>query len=107
MFRSFVSDLNRTSLGRLRTLIYYQERHIDLDGDSHGPMALRMVADLCGEDDKRWNEAAHAAIGALEARTALGSGIHDRILARRRMEVMSTRGVTTAFAPRRSAEVLG
>ena len=107
MFRSFVSDLNRTSLGRLHTLTYYLERHIDVDGDSHGPMALRMVADLCGDDDKRWSEAAHAATEALEARTALWSGIHERIVARRRMEVVSTRGVTTAFAPRRSAEVLG
>jgi hypothetical protein len=95
MFRSIVSDLNETSLGRLRTLTYYLERHIDVDGDAHGPMALRMVADLCRDDDRRWNEAAQAAIQALEARLTLWSGIYDRILAGHSKSVVSSRGVVT------------
>lgn len=65
MFREIVGDLRRHFEG-LSVFEYYLDRHIEVDGDSHGPMALRMIEDLCGQDEQRWQEAATAAREALE-----------------------------------------
>jgi hypothetical protein len=50
-----------------------------MDGEEHGPMALRMVAELCGEDTTKWQEAADAAETALQARIALWDGIAESL----------------------------
>ncbi|WP_406442859.1 DUF3050 domain-containing protein [Streptomyces sp. NBC_01613] len=55
----------------------YLARHIEVDGEEHTPMAMQMVADLCGTDDTRWQEAAETAILALEARSRLWDGITE------------------------------
>jgi hypothetical protein len=81
MFRAMVRDLSRDNSGNLSTLIWYLERHIEVDGEDHGPLSLRMVADLCGKDETRWEEAADAAAEALEARLALWDAILAQIQA--------------------------
>ncbi|MFF7469579.1 DUF3050 domain-containing protein [Streptomyces sp. NPDC008092] len=53
----------------------YLARHIEVDGEEHTPMALQMVADLCGTDDARWHEATETVLVALEARSRLWDGI--------------------------------
>lgn len=59
---------------------YYLERHIVVDGESHGPMALRMLEELCADDDNRWAEATNAAKNALEARLRMWDAIEHRIV---------------------------
>jgi hypothetical protein len=79
MFRGLVRDLardmNASHSGQFRKYQWYLERHIEVDGDDHGPLALRMIQDLCGQDEKRWEEATQAAETALRARLALWDGI--------------------------------
>jgi hypothetical protein len=79
MFREIVHDL-RCGFEGLATFEYYLERHIEVDGERHGPMALRMLEDLCAGDDNRWAEATNAAKNALEARLRLWDAIVDRII---------------------------
>lgn len=61
--------------GKLDTFVDYLERHIEVDGEEHTPMAMQMLADLCGDDDQKWQEAADTVNTALAARQKLWSGI--------------------------------
>lgn len=75
MFRALVEDLNRRNHGSFGVFIWYLERHIEVDGEDHGPLSLRMVSDLCGDNEQHWQEAAAVAEQALLARLALWDAI--------------------------------
>ena len=75
MFRQCVAMLSSQHGQRLQRFTYYLERHIDLDENSHAPMALKVMHELCGEDVNRWNEAAETVRIALRARISLWDGI--------------------------------
>lgn len=61
--------------GRLATFKDYLARHIEVDGEEHTPMAMAMLADLCGDDSAKWDEAAATITSALQARVGLWDGI--------------------------------
>ena len=50
MFISMIKRMNIENERKFDQIIYYFERHIEVDGDSHGPMALDMIKNLCGSD---------------------------------------------------------
>jgi hypothetical protein len=69
MFQRVLDALSARS--EYRRLRYYLQRHIDVDGDAHGPAAERMLQRLCHDDPGMWREAAAAARRAVEARVEL------------------------------------
>ncbi len=75
MFTELVTRLSREYPGKLDTFRYYLERHIEVDGGHHGAISLRMVELLCGDDDRKWAEAAEASVAAIESRIALWDAI--------------------------------
>ena len=66
---------------RLNDFVDYLERHIEVDGEKHTPMAMQMLADLCGDDEEKWRQCADTVNAALDARVALWDGILDAIKA--------------------------
>jgi hypothetical protein len=63
----------------LSKLIYYFERHIELDTDQHGPMAMQMIKELCQDDAQKWKEVEEVSILALEKRIGLWDAIEEKI----------------------------
>lgn len=76
ILRNFQSNFPQYDMS---TLLYYFERHIELDADEHGPMAMTMIKELCGEDPKKWSEVENISILALEKRIALWDAIEEQI----------------------------
>lgn len=81
MFRSLVRDLNREMGGDLQPFVWYLERHIEVDGEDHGPLSLQMVTEICGGNNTLWEEATQAAEDAIRARIDLWDSIAKQIKA--------------------------
>ena len=79
MFISLVRGISRQFPGKVDTLLYYLERHIEVDGDHHSQLAYHMTAQLCGDDDTKWQEAETAVVQALQKRVNLWDGIIEKI----------------------------
>ena len=79
MFISIVRELSEKGQSGAQTLVYYLERHIEIDGDEHGPMALQMIEELCEGNPTKKQESIHAAKQALESRIELWDAIAETI----------------------------
>ena len=83
MFLSLVKDLDSKFPGRVSLFKYYLERHIEVDGDHHSHLAMKMTSNLCGESETNWSEAEKAVCEALERRIALWDGAVREINSKR------------------------
>lgn len=77
ILKSFQQNFPDTDVSKL---IYYFERHIELDADEHGPMAMQMIEELCGEDENKWKEVEEVSVYALEKRIALWDAIESSVM---------------------------
>ncbi|MEC9466639.1 MAG: DUF3050 domain-containing protein [Myxococcota bacterium] len=79
MFEAIVNDLQSQSFTTFDTLLYYLERHIELDGDEHGPLSLQLIENLCRDNhlaSQSVNDVAHQ---SLTERTRLWDGVVEKI----------------------------
>ncbi|NHN27057.1 DUF3050 domain-containing protein [Flavobacterium jejuense] len=87
MFTAILKQFQVNFPGKnLSKLIYYFERHIELDADEHGPMAMKMIEELCGKDEKKWQEVEDISTLALQKRIGLWNAIEETIL--KKMELI-------------------
>lgn len=74
MFFQIINQ-SKTKSDSYSKLTYYLNRHIELDGDEHGPLSLKMIEELCGDDSRKWNDVLEIAKKSLEHRITLWDGI--------------------------------
>ena len=79
MFIEIIKNMKISKDEKLADLIYYFERHIEVDSGEHGPMALEMIKQLCNEDFQKWEEALNYSKKALFLRIELWDGILSSI----------------------------
>lgn len=81
MFTNIIKNIQQNfPRENLDLLTYYFERHIELDADEHGPMAYKMVEDLCRNDSLKWKEVKETSLQCLESRIQLWDGIEEELL---------------------------
>jgi hypothetical protein len=78
MFHKVVA-VNQQFGNRLGKFVDYLRRHIQVDSEEHTPMAMQMLADLCGNDDGKWTECQDIVEEAFLARIALWNGTAQAI----------------------------
>jgi hypothetical protein len=75
MFQQIVDNLRKESPEKIDTLVYYLDRHIEVDGGHHSHLAYQMMESLCGTDEQKWVLVKEAAIESLKIRIALWDSI--------------------------------
>ena len=90
MFRRLLQTLYGTKHNddRLRNFIYYIDRHIELDGDSHGPKGRELLESLVANSPQRAELAVTAAYNSINARIDFWHGTLSKL--------RNSRGVQTS-----------
>jgi hypothetical protein len=88
MFRRLLDTLYgaKHNNDRLRHFIYYIDRHIELDGDSHGPKGRELLENMIANSPHKDARAWRAACTSIEARIALWNGTLSNIRRNRGVE---------------------
>lgn len=77
MFTAILNKIYKDHPDQVANFKYYIERHIEVDGGHHSHLSLEMVAELCGNDALKWEQAASASLKALEMRSLLWDAINE------------------------------
>jgi hypothetical protein len=78
MFRALLERMNITKQ-QAPAFFYYLQRHIQMDEESHGPLTMLLLDELCGSDPVRQAEAEAAACDAISARIRFWDGVLQAI----------------------------
>ena len=81
MFIEILREMQNQGQTNIDKLLYYLERHIEVDGGDHGPISLKMMEEICGTDLVKWQEATDVSLVALEKRYQLWDGVKAKLQA--------------------------
>jgi hypothetical protein len=84
MFRGLLFNW-RIGEAQAPVFVYYLKRHIELDGESHGPAARQLILEVTGGDRARLDAVEAAARIAMSARLKLWDGLAEALEARRQV----------------------
>jgi len=71
MFQEIVASLARGQKEHWDLFLLYLNRHIEHDGERHGPLSRSLVRRLCAADDRLWQEAEETARACIRGRLKL------------------------------------
>jgi len=74
MFKRIL-ELTKIGVSDAPVFHYYLERHAHLDGEHHGPMALKLLDDLCANEQEKEKEVILQVQSSLNARIKLWDGV--------------------------------
>jgi pyrroloquinoline quinone (PQQ) biosynthesis protein C len=78
MFRRLVKQLDINSLDASRFL-HYLDRHIEVDGEEHGPASLKLIQEMCDYDPIKIVEAEQSAVTAIKARILFWDRVEEQL----------------------------
>ncbi len=88
MFTSLLSNLKKNlNSHQFSNLIFYLERHIQVDGEEHSHLAYDCLKALCGDDAQKWSEAKETGLQSLKLRKLLWDDVEKRLLHHSPMEL--------------------
>lgn len=76
MFREFLAKMQITPQ-QAPIFHFYLNRHIYLDQDFHAPLSMRLLQELCANDEQKMREAEQAAYDAIQARIRFWDGVNS------------------------------
>lgn len=80
MFIQILKEMESKGQKNISKLLYYLERHIEVDGNDHGPISLKMIEELCDDDEQKWIEVLESAKIALQMRIKLWNGVSQKLM---------------------------
>lgn len=84
MFLKIIDNTSKEGPNTYPKLSYYLKRHIELDGEDHGPLSIKMIVELCDGDAVKWNEVLDISKKALQCRINLWDEIAEGIVHQKR-----------------------